>query len=201
MTDEEVKWYQKSWLLWVCLIFIPPIGLLLLFLTRERHPKWKIIGVAGLLWCLIAYAGGNNESKRNELSPSTKITHNASTTKDISAQEAQRDTHIDYMEVDIHSLMNDLEGNAAAAQKKYKGKNLKIVNGIVRTIDSDGDYFSIGKDQYSITGVHCSLESQKLKDDLLNIRKGSTVIVYGKVSDVGEILGYRLNTAKFELAH
>lgn len=213
MADEEVKWHQKSWLMWICLILIPPIGLLLLFLSRERHSKWKFIAAFGLLWCFLVYAGGNGTSKNDESPSPAKVTQNSQTvSKDDNKQEVKKETRqekpketkqekqVEYVEVDIHTLMNDLEGNAAAAQKKYKGKNLKIVNGIVGTIDSDGDYFSIEEDQYSITGVHCSLGSQKLKDDLLNIRKGSTVIVYGKISDVGEILGYSLDTANFELA-
>jgi len=48
--DEKVKWYQKSWPMWLALFFFPPLGLGLLFYNRDRHPRWKIIAVFGILW-------------------------------------------------------------------------------------------------------------------------------------------------------
>lgn len=51
--DEKVKWYRKSWPMWLALFFFPPLGLGLLFYNRDRHPRWKIIAVFGVLWLFI----------------------------------------------------------------------------------------------------------------------------------------------------
>lgn len=51
--DEKVKWYKKSWCMWLALFFFPPLGLALLFYNRDRHTRWKIIAVFGVLWLFI----------------------------------------------------------------------------------------------------------------------------------------------------
>mgnify|MGYP000853591977 FL=1 len=53
--DEKTKWYQKSWLMWIALIFFPPLGLVLLFFNRDKHTRWKIIGVVGILWMVFIW--------------------------------------------------------------------------------------------------------------------------------------------------
>lgn len=53
--DEKVKWYQKSWLMWLALIFFPLLGLVLLFFNRDRHTRWKIIAAVGVVWMLFIW--------------------------------------------------------------------------------------------------------------------------------------------------
>ena len=53
MMDEKVKWYRKSWPMWLALFFFPPLGLGLLFYNRDRHTRWKIIAFFGILWLFI----------------------------------------------------------------------------------------------------------------------------------------------------
>mgnify|MGYP002622122863 CR=1 FL=1 len=95
--------------------------------------------------------------------------------------------------------MQDLENNAAAAQKRYKGQYLKI-SGTLGTIDSDLKYISIIPDQYSIRGVHCTLKrNDKAQENfVMNLSKGQLVTAYGKITDVGEVLGYYMDVDKFE---
>ena len=209
MADEEVKvkWYQKSWLMWVCLVLFPPIGLILLFLSRERHPRWKVIAAVGLVWCFIAYSSGHNSNKENP-APAQQASQSESAQKQDSkaaekpSKDNKKEQSTNYTQVSLSDMMNDLEGNAAAAQKKYKGKNVQVVNGTVDNIDSDGDYFTLKSPDhpYAITSIQCFLHDKKLKEAVLNIRKGDPVIVRGKVSDVGELMGYSLDTASFEVA-
>lgn len=58
MSNEspQVKWYQKRGLVWAALFFIPPVGLIMLFLDRERRPGWKKIAALGIIWTLILAA-------------------------------------------------------------------------------------------------------------------------------------------------
>ena len=107
----------------------------------------------------------------------------------------------EYITVSVSTLVNELENNAAAAQKKYKNKYVKVT-GKLGTIDSDGDYISIDDpaDVFSITGVQCFINKNDKKQSnfVLNLRKGQTVTAYGKITDVGELLGYHLEVDRFE---
>ncbi|WP_173663267.1 OB-fold protein [Selenomonas ruminis] len=107
---------------------------------------------------------------------------------------------ISYTNVDINVLMNDLEINAASASKKYKGKYVRITNGRITNIDSDGDYFTLEPltENLTLASVHCSIESKKIKKQLLSLRNGERIIVYGHITDVGDIIGYSLDTQKIE---
>ena len=106
---------------------------------------------------------------------------------------------IEYAPADVATMMQELENNAAAAQKRYKGQYLKV-SGILGTIDSDMKYISIIPDEYSIRGIHCTLKrNDKAQEDyVMNLSKKQWVTAYGKISDVGEIMGYTMEVDKFE---
>lgn len=176
--NENLKFWQKSWVMWACLLFLTPVGIILCYMNRERHTHWKVIcGVfAVLVLAGIMLPDGDNNT----------------------AREAKQK---EYITVSVSTLVNELENNAAAAQKKYKNKYVKVT-GKLGTIDSDGDYISIGDpaDDFSITGVQCFINKNDKKQSnfVLNLRKGQTVTVYGKITDVGELLGYHLEVDRFE---
>ncbi len=91
-------------------------------------------------------------------------------------------------------MHGDLEQNEMRAQKKYSGKWFEIV-GKLGNMDSDGDYFSLEGDKWRMVDIHCSLPSDKkeeLTDKLINMEKGNRIAVKGKVTDVGEVMGYRV---------
>ena len=76
-----MKWYNKSWIMWACLIFFTPIGLILLYINRERHPKWKIIAGCSIAWFIIALS-----------SPSHKVPQETPAPKQEIAQQEQQHT-------------------------------------------------------------------------------------------------------------
>lgn len=96
-------------------------------------------------------------------------------------------------------MMSDLENNAAAAQKKYKGQYLRVT-GRLEVIDSDMKYISLHPDSFSITGVRCEVKrGDKAQEDYVtNVSKGQVVTAYGQITDVGELLGYVMKVDKFE---
>lgn len=107
---------------------------------------------------------------------------------------------VSYAKADLSVLMNELEGNAAAASKNYKGKDVKVT-GIVSNIDSEGNYFNIkpAGSKFTIQSMQCFIKDKKLKDEITKLKKKAPVTVYGHISDVGEVLGYSLDTKKIEL--
>lgn len=104
-----------------------------------------------------------------------------------------------YVEADIDALLNDAQNNAAKANRDYKGKFVKIVGGAVFNIESNARYIAIeGSDPYTLIHVQCYPKNNQVKDAMINLSKGQTVTVYGKITDVGEILGYSLDLDKLE---
>lgn len=96
-------------------------------------------------------------------------------------------------------MMDELENNAAAAQKKYKGQYLKVT-GRLEVIDSDLKYISLHPESFSITGVRCDIKrgDKSQEDYVTSASKGQTVTAYGQITDVGEVLGYSMQVDKFE---
>lgn len=85
-----------------------------------------------------------------------------------------------------------LEGNALKAKNTYDDKQV-TVTGFVGNIDASGDYFSLDPepDAMIFTGVQVQT-SDKFADQLANFEKGQAVTVTGKITNVGEVMGYSL---------
>ena len=109
------------------------------------------------------------------------------------AEEANK-----YVETNIDVLINDVQNNAAAANKNYKGKFVKIVGGILDHIESDGDYISISNGDMTLLHVQCFPQNKEVKEQMLNLSNGQRVTVYGKITRVGGIVGYSLDMDKVE---
>ena len=151
-----------------------------------------LIGIFFVIGVIGAIGGGDNKN--------TTSSGSSPTTKQVEQKkEVKQEKQKEYTPVTVSTLMQELEGNAASASKKYKDKDLKVT-GILEVIDADGKYISLHGDQYSITGVRCDINKKdKAQEDyLLNIQKGQTVTAYGTITDVGEIMGDSLKVDKFE---
>mgnify|MGYP000845707138 CR=1 FL=1 len=112
-------------------------------------------------------------------------------------------TEKNYTEVDLNTLMTELKENALNASEKYKGKDVKIVHGVLKNIDSDGDYISLNGDQNKLNIVHNMMvmtKSKELKDQVRQLKVGQSLIIYGHIDDVGEVIGYKVNADKIEIA-
>ncbi len=96
--------------------------------------------------------------------------------------------------ISAETMLSDLDQNEIRAQKKYSGEWLEIV-GKLGNMDSDGDYFSLEGKEWRLVNINCSLPNDKkeeLTDKLINMEKGNRIAVKGKVTDVGEVIGYRV---------
>lgn len=61
MEKQKQKFYKAKWFLWVCLIFFPPIGLILLWTCHKQMKNVKriILSVVSALWFVILIASRN----------------------------------------------------------------------------------------------------------------------------------------------
>ena len=141
---------------------------------KRKFPIWIIIAIV-----VIIIIGG----KINSNSSSSKSTTNSDTPAVIS-----------YDLCDIDTMEKELNDNSLAASEKYKGKYIEV-KGKLQTIDSDGKYISIEstKAGFTLFSLHCSITDASQRDFIKQIKKGDTITIKGKVTMVGEILGYSLD--------
>ena len=202
MDEKEVvqrKWYEKHWVIWLLTIFLAPVGLFLMWKYSRHGLVVKILATVFFGGAfLVSLAGGGSSKNNNVAVNSSTRSSQTSTPTSNSNSDSAPTPQKNYSSVDISEMMNDLNGNAAAAQRKYKGQNL-AVTGQVSGIDSDGDYILITESEWDIIGVRCSINKRDKaqKDFVYNINKGQVITVYGKITDVGEVLGYSLKVDRF----
>ena len=74
------------------------------------------------------------------------------------------------------------------------------LTGELSVIDSSGSYIDIIPmyDEFAIMGVQCYLQNEEQKQDVMELSIGDTVVVKGKITDVGEIMGYSLDIESIE---
>ena len=130
-----------------------------------------------ILQRIIEMASGNDVSNSNAIESSSNI-----------------EETIEYLSLDIDQLENALENNAALACDTYKDKYVSIT-GRLGTIDSKLKYISLLSisNEWDIIGVHCTLKNEESKNFVKTLSKDDTIIVKGKITDVGEVLGYYLD--------
>ena len=89
------------------------------------------------------------------------------------------------------------------AQSTFKGQYVEL-EGYLGTIDSDGKYIGLGAMEndykYVFQEVTCKITSDEQRNTIMEMNKGDHMIIRGKITDVGEILGYVLSIESIELS-
>ena len=95
-------------------------------------------------------------------------------------------------------MIEVLEENALKAKNTYNGKTV-TVSGFVGSIDASGKYFSLdpSAEAFVLTGVQVQT-GKKFQDQLASFRQDQPVTVTGKITNVGEVLGYSLEAATIQ---
>ena len=155
-----------------------------------------VIGVVVVLGVIGSLIGGGDKDNNSTSSKS-------STSSSAPAQKQDAKQKV-YNDADINVLLAEAKDNAAAANQNYKGKDVKIIGGYVGNIDSDLKYISIDgtEAKYSMMHVSCSIDgkNQQLKDAVLKLKKKQNVVIYGTITEAGDLMGYRLKMDKIEPA-
>lgn len=103
---------------------------------------------------------------------------------------------ISYTHYDVTELFDALKSNAMKAQSDFKGQYVEI-EGYLSVIDSDGKYISVGAapDNYTyvLQSVHCNIKNDAQKQQIMNINTDSPIVVRGKITRVGEVMGFTLD--------
>ena len=155
----------------------------------------RIIGLV----CIASFVlVGVINSDSNSGSSSSSNYSSSSSSSSSSSKQVQEPAK-NYAEANIDVLLDDAKNNAAKANRDYKGKFVKIVGGFVFNIESNARYIQLeGSDPYTLIHVTCRPKNDQVKNAMINLSNGQQVTVYGKITDVGEIMGYSLDLEKIE---
>ena len=140
---------------------------------------WQIVLIVIVLGIFGSVVGGSGSSNK----------------KDASSSDTQKqEVKIEYTQYNVNDLMQELDDNALNAEKKYKDQYVELT-GKLSNIDSSGKYIDILRtdEEFSIIGVQCYVTDDSQKDSISQLKKGDMIVVKGKITDVGEVMGYSLD--------
>lgn len=147
------------------------------------YKRWWFIAIIVLI--ILAAIGGSGSSSSDSNSTSSSKANSAS---------ASSEPAIEYTAYTVTELSEDLDNNALKAADKYKDQYVELT-GTLSVIDSDGKYISIvdSTDDWAIIGVQCYIKDDAQKQTIMDLSIGDKIVVKGKITSVGEVLGYSLN--------
>ena len=149
-----------------------------------------------VIFIIGAIASGGKSGSTNTNKVANKANSDTSEVKDTVAESTA--PTVEYTSYTVDDLMAQLEGNALKASNDHKGENVRIT-GKLGVIDSSGKYITLYPDtDFAIIGVQCYIKNDDTKAKVAELSKDSLVTLTGKITDVGEILGYSLNIDNIE---
>ena len=116
-------------------------------------------------------------------------------------QEAERNK---YSPVNASVLYNAYKNNAARANRDFSGKYIKITDSTVERIESEAKVVSTGivqgNEYFSFVEgfIRCYPKTESAKSAIYNINNNQRIVIYGKVREVGEYMGYYIDVDRFE---
>lgn len=147
---------------------------------------WAIIAV--IVIAVVFGAGGEEEDSASTPTNSSKqaVTNAASEVKESK-----------YEYVSLKTMLDELEANAMKAEANYQNKYVQV-EGKITNFDSDGGYISIkptsaGEWDYLLLDVTCYIKNDAQRKVLIEKSKGDIVTIKGKITRIGEVLGYSID--------
>ena len=148
---------------------------------KPIHKEWWFwVVIVILIIAGGAAAGGKNE------------TNNSSADVASSSQTDSKAETKSYEKIELQIMIDDLKANALKAENTYNNKYVEIT-GRITNFDSDGSYISIesvSAGDFNLDTILCNIGNKEQLDLLLENSTGDIVTIRGKVTSVGEILGY-----------
>jgi hypothetical protein len=114
--------------------------------------------------------------------------------KIVTEANAVTEAPIEYKVCDIDKMLDELDDNALKAEKKYTDMYIEIT-GKLNVIDSDGEYISVEPSDSGLftDDIRCDIQDEVQINKILEMHRGDTITVRGKITSIGEVLGYSLD--------
>lgn len=151
---------------------------------HKRPWVWVIGGI--LVLGIVGSTGGEVNQATTGQSPAPQ-------SASVSVQPGPT-PEIEYTTLEVEQLMDALDDNPLKAADAYEGQYVELT-GRLASIDSAGAYISLlpQSDPFAIIGVHCNIKNEEQKQAIMEMSTGDVIVVRGKITSVGEVLGYYLD--------
>ena len=168
-SDEKIDFREmihESWFMWVSLILFPPVGILLCYINKEKHPRWRLIcGCFAIIFVVLSismfFHPKNNTEQVPTAKTETQTTYNenkpASAGNNVVNMNENTDTHLPQGTVVV------LEGIVEAGNGKKANRTFATGFG---TANSQAIIFTINNVDIKVFLAHpsdTSLFEKKLK--------------------------------------
>ena len=154
-----------------------------------KRPWFIILAILVVIGIIGGAAGGGDDPAPAD-DQTAQVEQESGDTGEETKAKKEAEAKIEYESVTADQMMDDLDANAASAKDKYEDKYFAI-SGKLGTIDSDGQYFDVmPDDEFAFLGVTCYIQDDDQLDKIKGMNKDQELTVKGKVTDVGEVLGY-----------
>lgn len=154
----------------------------------QKHTCSKIAVGIFIAYTAICIAFGGSGSDDDKVSSSV----------DISSEESSV-PEVVYEDIEVSKLVDVLESNALKAKETYSDMDVKIT-GRLSNVDASGKYISLAPldEEFCLTNIQCFINDDDVKSRVMDMNVGDTITLKGKITDVGELLGYSLDIATIE---
>lgn len=161
--------------------------------ARQNLPTWAIVIIVILAISVVSNLGNDYSESINS---GNNNTINKNIDKDNKANNLpnQVQESIEYIKVSKDDLDEALDKNAAVARETYINKYVEVT-GKLGTIDSELKYISLKSStkKWDFQSINCTIKNNEQKEIIKTLVKDQEITVKGKITDVGEVLGYYLN--------
>ena len=160
---------------------------------KNKKPVYKrpLVLILGVLLALGIIGSIGEEKAQN---PAAVENCEISEQEDNRQPNAENQESVAYTACSVSEMMEILEKNAMKASEQFDGQYVEVT-GRLAVIDSDGKYIALfpQDNEFSIIGVQCYIKNEAQKTAVMELSVGNTVTVKGKITGVGEVLGYSLD--------
>ena len=169
------------------------------------YKKWWFYAIIVVIICGAAAGGGQSDSPNTDSGHvsaepskgSAALPDNAEGGTQQPGPEPEPEPEpVSYTHYPVTELFDSLSSNALKAEKTFQDQYVEI-EGYLSTIDSDGKYIAVGADpenwDYLLQSVQCYIKNDEQVNQIIEMNAGDTIVVRGKIKDVGEILGFQMD--------
>lgn len=163
---------------------------------KPIYKRWWLWALIILVLIIIIAAAGSNDDEKTPVSgEGTTISAQADATdaeKTTKATEAAKT----YEKYDVTDLFKALDANAINAKNQFENKYVELT-GYISNMDASGDYIGLGANpdnyDYMFDSIQCYIKSDEQLNKITQLSKGDQITIRGKITSVGELMGYSLN--------
>lgn len=178
--------------------------------VKQKKPLYKrpwfiilaVIAVIGFARSGLLKPLPNKEYKRQTVQPAENTAQESPEQSGQTAEtpQVQPEEEHEYQICIADDLFEALKNNALNAKNTYNGQYIEL-SGVLNNMDSDGAYFGVGAfDQSVYDSVTCSIKNEEQKNIIAGFSTGDMIIVRGKITEVGDILGYYMDVDEIVVA-